>query len=308
MKKRVLSAIIMVAIFVPILLIGGKVFAIFMTILALMGLYELIHIRESKKEFPFLIKLFAYIMVAFFSLSNLDSIEFSYTMDYRVMAFMIFAFLTPMVFIHDFKKYNLNDALFLIGSVLFIGLSFNLLIICRNYDIMYIIYLLLITTITDTFALFTGMLVGKHKLCPSVSPKKTIEGAIGGTVAGTFVATAFYTTVIDPSMSLAFVVIITIILSLLGQLGDLVFSSIKRYYDKKDFSNLIPEHGGILDRFDSLIFVVLAFIIFSRENFKINWNNIYTIIIPIIPTIVLIFLSFRKSKARVMTIPHKKIL
>lgn len=263
MKKRVLSAIIMVAIFVPILLIGGKVFAIFMTILALMGLYELIHIRESKKEFPFLIKLFAYIMVAFFSLSNLDSIEFSYTMDYRVMAFMIFAFLTPMVFIHDFKKYNLNDALFLIGSVLFIGLSFNLLIICRNYDIMYIIYLLLITTITDTFALFTGMLVGKHKLCPSVSPKKTIEGAIGGTVAGTFVATAFYTTVIDSSMSLAFVVIITIILSLLGQLGDLVFSSIKRYYDKKDFSNLIPEHGGILDRFDSLIFVVLAFIIFS---------------------------------------------
>ena len=128
---------------------------------------------------------------------------------------------------------------------------------------MYIIYLLLITTITDTFALFTGMLVGKHKLCPSVSPKKTIEGAIGGTVAGTFVATAFYTTVIDPSMSLAFVVIITIILSLLGQLGDLVFSSIKRYYDKKDFSNLIPEHGGVLDRFDSLIFVVLAFIIFS---------------------------------------------
>ena len=55
----------------------------------------------------------------------------------------------------------------------------------------------------------------------------------------------------------------TIILSLVGQLGDLVFSSIKRYYDKKDFSNLIPEHGGILDRFDSLIFVVLAFIIFS---------------------------------------------
>lgn len=263
MKKRILSAIIMIAIFVPILLIGGKVFAIFMTILALMGLYELIHIRESRKEFPFIIKLFAYVMVAFFSLSHLDSIEFSYTMDYRVVAFMIFAFLTPMVFIHDFKKYNLNDALFLIGSVLFIGLSFNLLIICRNYDIMYIVYLLLITTITDTFALFTGMLVGKHKLCPVVSPKKTIEGAIGGTVAGTFVATAFYVTVINPSMSLAFVIVITIILSLLGQLGDLVFSSIKRYYDKKDFSNLIPEHGGILDRFDSLIFVVLAFIIFS---------------------------------------------
>lgn len=263
MKKRVLSAILIVAIFVPLLLIGGKVFAIFMTLLALMGLYEIIHIREGKKEFPFLMKIFAYIMVAFFSLSNFNSIEFTYTMDYRVVAFIIFAFLTPMVFIHDFKKYNLNDALFLIGSILFIGLSFNLLIICRNYDIMYIIYLLLITTITDTFALFSGILIGKHKLCPSVSPKKTIEGSVGGTIFGTFVATAFYITVIDPSMSLAFVTIITVILSLLGQLGDLVFSSIKRYYGKKDFSNLIPEHGGILDRFDSLIFVVLAFIIFS---------------------------------------------
>ena len=198
-----------------------------------------------------------------FSLSHFDSIDFIYTMDYRVVAFIIFAFLSPMVFIHDYKKYNLNDALFLIGSVLFIGLSFNLFIICRNYDIMYIIYLLLITTITDTFALFTGMLIGKHKLCPSVSPKKTIEGLLGGTIFGVFVATAFYVTAINPSISLAFVIVVTTILSLVGQLGDLVFSSIKRYYDKKDFSNLIPEHGGILDRFDSLIFVVLAFIIFS---------------------------------------------
>lgn len=263
MKKRVLSAIVMIAIFVPLLLIGGKVFAIFMTLLAVLGLYELIHIRESKKEFPFLMKIFAYVMVVFFSLSHFDSIDFTYTMDYRVVAFIIFAFLSPMVFIHDYKKYNLNDALFLIGSVLFIGLSFNLFIICRNYDIMYIIYLLLITTITDTFALFTGMLIGKHKLCPSVSPKKTIEGLLGGTIFGVFVATAFYVTAINPSISLAFVIVVTTILSLVGQLGDLVFSSIKRYYDKKDFSNLIPEHGGILDRFDSLIFVVLAFIIFS---------------------------------------------
>lgn len=262
MKKRVFSAIVIVAIFIPLLLIGGKTFAIFMSFLATLGLYELIHIRESKKEFPFLLKIFAYIMVVFFSLSHFNSIVFSYTMDYRVVAFMIFTFLSPMVFIHDFKKYNLNDALFLIGSILFIGLSFNLLIICRNYDIMYIIYLLLITTLTDTFALFTGLLVGKHKLCPLVSPKKTIEGLLGGTFLGVFVAVSFYITVINTNISLPFIIFITTVLSLLGQLGDLVFSSIKRYYNKKDFSNLIPEHGGILDRFDSLIFVVLAFCIF----------------------------------------------
>ena len=177
-----------------------------------------------------------------------------------IMALIIFLFLTPIVFINDNEKYNINDALFLIGSILFIGLSFNLVIITRNFDINYILYLLLITTITDTFALLTGMLVGNHKLT-DISPKKTIEGSIGGTLMGTIVATAFYFTVINSSCSLVLLILVTCGLSVVGQIGDLVFSAIKRYYDVKDFSNLIPGHGGILDRFDSLIFVILAFII-----------------------------------------------
>ncbi|MBE6157893.1 MAG: phosphatidate cytidylyltransferase [Firmicutes bacterium] len=262
MKTRILSAIVMIAVFIPLLVIGGKPFAIFMTLLALVGLYEILHIRESRKEFPLMMKIFAYLMVVFFSMTNFKSIEFLYNVDYRVMAFIIFAFLAPMVFINDTKKYNLNDSLFLIGSVLFIGMSFNLLIITRNYDLSYILYLLLITTITDTFALFTGMLVGKHKLCPEISPKKTVEGLLGGTFMGVIVATAFYLTVINSHVSLVLLILVTAALSLVGQLGDLVFSIIKRYYGKKDFSNLIPGHGGILDRFDSIIFVALAFILF----------------------------------------------
>ena len=78
---------------------------------------------------------------------------------------------------------------------------------------------------------------------------------------GTFVATTFYFTVIDSNISLAVLIFATLFLAVVGQLGDLVFSSIKRTYDVKDFSNLIPGHGGILDRFDSLIFVILAFIL-----------------------------------------------
>ena len=260
MKSRVLSAILIVAVFIPFLLIGEIPFAVFMSVLSMAGLYELLKVRESKKKFPFFLKIFAYILVAAFCMYNINSIDFQYQFDYSVMALLIFLFMSPMVFINNTKRYNLNDALFLLGSVLFLGLSFNLIIITRNYDLNYLIYLLLITTITDTFALFTGMLVGKHKLCPSISPKKTIEGLIGGVFMGTFVATAFYVTVIRSSVSLVFIICITLLLSLVGQLGDLVFSSIKRYYDVKDFSNLIPGHGGVLDRFDSLIFVTLAFI------------------------------------------------
>ena len=114
---------------------------------------------------------------------------------------------------------------------------------------------------TDSFALFTGMLIGKHKLAPEISPKKTIEGAIGGSLMGTIIATAFYVTVINSNVPLVFVILITLALTAVGQVGDLAFSAIKRYYGQKDFSDLIPGHGGILDRFDSLVFVVLAFIL-----------------------------------------------
>lgn len=262
MKKRIISAILMAVVFVPMLIIGGTPFSIFMTGLAVLCLYELLHIRESRKDFPLIVKIFAYIAVMFYSLMNYKSSTFTYNVDYRVMSFLIFAFLSPMVFINNTKKYNINDALFLTGSVLFIGLSFNLLNIVRNYDLTYILYLLLITIMTDTFALVAGKLVGKHKLCPEISPNKTVEGLIGGTLMGVISATCFYTTVINATLPLVILILITTLLSLVGQLGDLVFSSIKRYYGKKDFSDLIPGHGGVLDRFDSLIFVALATILF----------------------------------------------
>lgn len=261
MTKRVISAIVMVLIFIPFVVIGDLPFAIFTSILSLVGLYELLKVRESKKKFPIILKIIAYLLTLYFSLYNTSSIEIFNKFDYRVISLIIFVFISPMVFINDSDKYNFNDALFLIGSVLFIGFSFNLIIITRNYDINYIIYILLITTITDTFALFTGKLIGKHKLCPKISPKKTIEGLIGGVFMGTFAAVCFYNTVISSSVSLVLIIVLTLILTLVGQLGDLVFSSIKRYYDVKDFSDIIPGHGGILDRFDSLIFVTLAFII-----------------------------------------------
>lgn len=262
MTKRVVSAIVMVLLFIPFLVIGGTPFIILMSVLGVLGLYELLKIRgEAKKKFPVFMRVIAYLMTVFLIVNNAGSIDLQYDIDYRLISAIIFLFLVPMVFINNSKKYNLNDALFLVGSVVFIGLSFNLLSVIRNFNVAYFIYLLLITTMTDSFALFTGMLIGKHKLAPEISPKKTIEGAIGGSLMGTIIATAFYVTVINSNVPLVFVILITLALTVVGQIGDLAFSAIKRYYGQKDFSDLIPGHGGILDRFDSLVFVVLAFIL-----------------------------------------------
>ena len=260
MKTRILSALILIILIVPILIIGEWPFKIMVTLFALGGLYELLGIKGDD-NLPIYMKLLAYLMVILLCFNNSGSLTSNYSISYKLIAAMIFVFLFPLVFINNNKKYNVNDALYLVASVLFIGFSFNLMIIARESGAEYLLYLFLVTTITDTFALFTGTLIGKHKLCKTISPNKTIEGAIGGTIMGTFVSTCFYMTVIDSSKSLLLVILISFLLTIVGQVGDLVFSAIKRYYKQKDFSNLIPGHGGILDRFDSLVFVVLAYIL-----------------------------------------------
>ena len=259
MKKRIISAIILILIFIPILIKGDIWFSGLMAICSIFGLYELIHIRDKKNTIPIYMKLVAYLFALLLCLNNSNDITSTFTVNYQFISAFIFIMLIPIVI--NKREYNINDALFLLSCVLFIGFSFNLLIITRNYDLNYMIYLLLITVMTDTFAYFTGYLIGEHKLSPDISPNKTIEGSIGGSIMGTVIATCFYTTVIG-GHNLLYVIGVSLILSMVAQLGDLVFSGIKRYYGKKDFSDLIPGHGGILDRLDSLIFVVLAFILF----------------------------------------------
>lgn len=262
MKKRIIGAIIILAIFIPFLLKGGIFFAGLSLILGLIGFKELYDIRYKEKNLPLILEILSYLCVSFLIISNYSTQELNLILGYEVLSLFMIAFLVPIVIIGDFKKYNLEDALYLLGSAIFIGLSFNLLISIRNYSLLYLVYFFIITTMTDSFALFTGMLVGRHKLAPKISPNKTIEGTIGGTIMGTFIASVFYLTVINPDINLIILILITTLLSLTGQIGDLVFSAIKRLYGKKDFSNLIPGHGGILDRFDSIIFVIITAVLF----------------------------------------------
>jgi len=119
---------------------------------------------------------------------------------------------------------------------------------------------------TDTFAYLVGKRFGKHKLC-KISPKKSVEGAIAGTVSAVIIV-ILYTVIMNNLYNLEYsyiyITIATIILSIIGQIGDFAASSIKRYVDLKDYSNLIPGHGGMLDRIDSLMFLApFAYVIFS---------------------------------------------
>ena len=112
---------------------------------------------------------------------------------------------------------------------------------------------------SDTFALFAGMLFGKHKLAPHVSPKKTVEGGIGGIVGGVF-GMALMWAIIHWTIGYDLctwweAVILGVVGSVISQMGDLSFSVIKREFGVKDYGKLLPGHGGILDRFDSVTFV-----------------------------------------------------
>ena len=200
----------------------------------------------------------SYVCLLLLVYSEFDGYSIAFGLTYRGIALTLLTLLIPTV-LYKNDKYTAKDAFYLIASVLFLGIVFNGLILLRVLSIWHLVYLVLITTMTDMFAMLMGMAFGKHKLIPHVSPNKTIEGSVLGTLVATCVASIFYINVISNANILK-VILVTICLSVIGQFGDLLFSKIKRENDIKDFSNIMPGHGGILDRLDSLIFVLLAYI------------------------------------------------
>ena len=259
--KKTIVALILLVIFLPITITGGNIYNTAVYIISLLALNELINIKNTKKKIPFSIKAICFAALSFLVFSNTFSKTTVFSIDYRVLTGIFMLFQMPTVLYNDKTKYSVNDAFYLMGMTLFIGISFSLLILVRNISLNLTIYLILISVITDTYALITGKMIGKRKLS-KISPSKTIEGLFGGIIFGTFVPVMFYKTVVNPNMNTLGIISITLFLCVLGQYGDLCFSAIKRYFEKKDFSDLIPEHGGILDRFDSIIFILLGFIFF----------------------------------------------
>lgn len=257
MKQRVISAVIALIIVIPILLLGGYFFYAGVGVLAIIGFYEIISVREKKDKLPMFMKVGALIVYLCIALSSITS-KGSFNIDYRLIVMLLLLCFIPLITIKK-SKYDCEDAFFVFTTTLFLGMAFNFLIVVRNMSLHYFIYPLVITIMSDTFAHFFGTKIGKIKLCPTVSPNKTVEGMIGGTVFGTFLGAAYFLTFIAQNANIFLVIIMSLLLSLVGQFGDLVFSSIKRKYGVKDYGNIMPGHGGVLDRLDSIIFAILAF-------------------------------------------------
>lgn len=252
MKKRLLSALVMILILVPTLLIGNNIFKIAVTLISLLALNELLELKDIKDRFPKFLKILSFLLLIIFTLGKFNKLGIS-------ISFLLF--LLPTIFDSHYKPKN---AFYLVSIILFLGFISNQVIVIRNRNIHLMIYLLLISSITDVFAYLIGRQWGKRKISPKISPNKTWAGCIGGSLTSTIVCSLYYLYFLN-HFHIWLTCLMTLLLSIIGQLGDLFFSKIKRENKIKDYSNLIPGHGGILDRLDSFIFIVLVYLLFIEN-------------------------------------------
>ena len=252
MKQRTISAIVLLAIMIGSMLINSKLFGILMLIFAVLGFMEFFDIRYDKKKDMNLIKLLGVVCLFLIAMNNTF-----YKIDMNIVVLIPLLVLSlPIIFYNDNKLYNITDALYVLGIVYFLGFAFGNIIYMGDTSLVKCIFIFIIAFITDTYAYIGGMLIGRHKLT-SISPKKTVEGSVIGTLMGTIIGSVYYYNLVS-GVTIFETVVLCLFLTLLSEVGDLFFSSIKRYFEKKDYSNLIPGHGGKLDRFDSVIYVSLG--------------------------------------------------
>ena len=237
MKQRVTTAIIALIIFIPLLIIGGTPFNILVVAMGIVAMTEFVSMK----------KLFVVSPAAFISYFAIASLLVPRTWlkflpkDESYMD-LFFVFLLCLLAFSVISKnmFNFDDAGALVLGAVYAGFGFHFMIQARTESLWMLLYALLIVWITDSGAYLIGRKIGKHKLAPKISPNKTWEGSIGGTLAAVIIV----------------MLVLTLVFSIGGQFGDLIESAFKRHYGVKDSGKILPGHGGILDRFDSLLFVL----------------------------------------------------
>ena len=264
MFKRIVSGLIVGAIvIIALIFLPSYVCNILATIVALSSTYEFIKAINSYGYKP--IRSISYASCAVLLFIGAFPMREIYKWTLAFLGIMIIACLIYAFFVRKGLT-TLVDISFTFFVILYIDvlLSFFLLTYYITNDSgvqlgkVWVWYILFGACMTDIFAYFVGSKIGKHKLCPEISPKKTVEGAIGG-ILGCMLIFLIYTAVLNNFFGFGInyikIALISVIVAIFAQLGDLVASSIKRNAKIKDFGDVMPGHGGFLDRIDSTLFV-----------------------------------------------------
>ena len=256
MRQRVITAVVALALFIPILWLGGLAVELVAALLAVIGVYELFRMKGlTLLSFEGILAAIGAVVLL------LPKERWFFFLSEGTDTFMLFYLIVMILLgtaVISKNTYTIDEAGFPVIVSLYVGMGFQNFVNARTEGLPVLLFGLFIVWATDIGAYMVGRKYGKHKLSPDVSPNKTIEGALGGIGSALVVAILYF--LLYPSTELfghgLFVMLLlTILLSIVGQFGDLVESSIKRHYDVKDSGNILPGHGGILDRFDSLLFV-----------------------------------------------------
>ncbi len=267
LKTRIISGIVLAVLMATITILGGKVFFFTMALLSLGGMYELYRCAKIEKT---TLAILGYVSAIVFW-----GINFFLSEEYNFLFLILAINILFMLYVIQYGTYKLYEVVFVyFGLAYLVGMFYFLQKIRMTADGIGLVLLLVIGTWgCDTCAYFSGRMFGKRKLVPVLSPKKTVEGAIGGVIGsvllGTMVAFVFPDLIVTNIQSCIFCIIACFAISIVSQFGDLTASAIKRYFEVKDYGKLIPGHGGILDRFDSLIFsapvMYLIVLVFTYE-------------------------------------------
>ncbi|NLY21552.1 MAG: phosphatidate cytidylyltransferase [Tissierellia bacterium] len=250
LKVRLISGIIGLVLLIGLILIGGLPFKIALLLCSLIGLLEL---SNALKKIDIEVNIHVAItgvLLLFAELVYRNSIS---TSLYLVFYLVCFSFLI--------LNKSFIESTALLFSLIYIPVSFFTMGMIDNT--VYIGLIFVIAFATDSFAYFVGSAIGKHKLAPAISPNKSVEVAIGGILGS--VALSFIYLKLFAEVEIIKVLALSIIGSIISQSGDLVASRIKRTTGVKDFGKLIPGHGGIMDRFDSVIMLTpIIYVIYTH--------------------------------------------
>ena len=270
--KRVITAIVMIAIFVPVLIFSNTlVFPIAISLMGGVAAWEVLSIRGLQKKLYISIPTLLFVMFCpFVSGTEWFSSLAVQKYDFLVVvfpAYMIYLFFIAVVFN---RKVAFSDISYTCMSISYVALAmFSVPFVKERAKVDYLL-LIICPCATDIFALYTGKKFGKKKLCPAVSQHKTVAGFVGGILGGVVGALLYGAVrflVMGGEFEFLFLIVAGVGISIVGQYGDLAASIMKRSSGVKDFGNIFPGHGGVMDRFDSVFAAfVCAFIFLNAYN------------------------------------------